>query len=61
MTVREYREEKARKNMIYDYVITKPELDDALVHYGVPGMKWGHRKQQLDDNTSENIQYFRRR
>lgn len=27
--------------MIYDYVQTKPELnDDLLMHYGVKGMKW---------------------
>lgn len=30
--------------MVYDYVITKPELDDALAHYGVRGMRWGVRK-----------------
>lgn len=31
----------------YDGVVLKPSLDEALAHYGVPGMRWGHRKQQL--------------
>lgn len=30
--------------MIYDYVINKPSLDEALEHYGVKGMKWKKRK-----------------
>ena len=30
--------------MIYDGVITKPELDEALEHFGVKGMKWKKRK-----------------
>lgn len=30
---------------MYDYVIEKPSLDDALIHYGIRGMRWGHRKQ----------------
>ena len=33
-------------NEFYDYVITKPELEDALAHYGVKGMRWGHRKNK---------------
>ena len=29
----------------YDYVITKPDLnEDTLTHYGVKGMKWKRRK-----------------
>ena len=30
----------------YDYVITKPPLDDFLEHHGVKGQKWGIRKQR---------------
>lgn len=31
--------------MTYDYVITKPPLDeDTLTHYGVVGMRWGVRR-----------------
>lgn len=34
--------------MIYDYVQTKPPLnEETLAHYGVKGMRWGHRKRQL--------------
>ena len=32
--------------MTYDGVILKPDLDEALEHYGVLGMKWGHRKKR---------------
>lgn len=29
----------------YDYLITKPDLnEDLLMHFGVKGMRWGHRK-----------------
>ena len=30
--------------MMYDGVINKPDLDEALEHYGVKGMKWRKRK-----------------
>ena len=30
----------------YDFVITKPPLDDVLEHHGVKGQKWGIRKQR---------------
>lgn len=33
---------------MYDYITSKPPLDEnTLAHYGVPGMKWGHRKQRV--------------
>lgn len=28
----------------YDYIITKPKLENVLEHFGVKGMRWGHRK-----------------
>ena len=32
--------------MVYEsnYRPTSIVYDDELMHYGVPGMKWGHRK-----------------
>ncbi len=34
--------------MIYDYVVTKPPLnEDTLTHYGVKGMKWRKRKAKV--------------
>lgn len=32
--------------MMYDGIVLKPPLDDALEHYGVKGMKWGRRKKK---------------
>ena len=29
---------------MYDYIIDKPPLEDALMHYGVKGMRWRHKK-----------------
>lgn len=40
--------------MTYDYVTTKPELnEDTLQHYGVKGMKWRHRKARIKGKTLE--------
>lgn len=41
----------------YDGVITKPPLDeDTLMHYGVKGMRWGHRK-----SPEQRVQYLKRK
>ena len=43
--------------MMYDYVIKKPNIDEALEHYGVKGMKWKKRKKNLTDkgyNSAES-------
>lgn len=37
---------------IYDYIITKPELnEDTLAHYGVKGMRWRNRKKGKKGST----------
>lgn len=41
-----------------NYIYTNDGLVnvDELIHYGVPGMKWGHRKQQrLENKLARNI------
>lgn len=30
--------------------------DEILIHYGVPGMKWGHRKQRVSKPMSKRRQ-----
>lgn len=36
-------------------------IQDELMHYGVPGMKWGHRKQYKDSvRSARNRMYVRR-
>ena len=43
-------------NEIYDGVIMKPKLDNALEHYGVKGMKWKkHKASTKNINTLDVI------
>lgn len=39
---------------MYDYVTTKPELnEEILAHYGIKGMKWRKKTQRLSDTLKE--------
>ena len=35
-----------------EYIVTRRSDEDELMHYGVPGMKWGRSK------SSPNIQHI---
>lgn len=40
----------------YDYVITKPPLEeDTLAHYGIKGMKWRRRKTKSSRKKDEYV------
>ena len=34
-----------------NYAITRNKNPDELMHFGVKGMKWGHRKAQVQSTT----------
>lgn len=40
----EYMIKKKDEDKIMNVLITRTKNQDELCHYGVPGMKWGHRK-----------------
>lgn len=41
---------------MYDYVTTKPDLDDVFIaHYGVKGMKWRRRKASSFSKEVKNM------
>ena len=45
-------------NMDYDYVITKPDLnEDTLAHYGVKGMKWKRHKLRTKSLSKSTTRY----
>ena len=37
---------------MYDYIVTKPPIDDALMHYGIKGMKWRKHLANLKSKAS---------
>lgn len=47
--------------MEYDGIILKPDLDEAIEHYGVLGMKWGVRKAEKNagERTRQAINEFK--
>lgn len=39
----------------------KTYKDEVLIHYGIPGMKWGHRKQYQKSTRRERLNYYRQK
>lgn len=47
--------------MIYDYVQTKPELnEDLLMHYGVKGMKWKNHVYKVKNSVNKAYDQYKK-
>ena len=48
--------------MVYDYIITKPPLDEeCLAHYGIKGMKWRSKKKKKAEKLEDMSRRLKKR